>query len=42
MFVLNTFFFFFDHGVLGLNIIDLIIEYNKFVFFILQFIELLL
>lgn len=41
MLILDAFFFVLDHGVLGFHIIDLIIENDELMLFILQFVELL-
>lgn len=42
MLILNAFFFVLDHGVLSFNVIDLIVEDNELMFFILKLIEFLL
>jgi hypothetical protein len=40
--VFNSLLLILDHGVLGLDVIDLIIEDDKFMLLVLQFVELLL
>lgn len=42
MLILNAVFLILDHGVLGLDVIDLVVEHDEAVFLVLQLVEFLL